>query len=83
MKTPKPSLRRAINAKCADCIHDPQSGLGTWRQQVEACPATDCPLWSVRPKSDSRDRAGNARYALRASEKAAPCAQYAETNPTY
>lgn len=43
------SLRRAINAKCRDCIHDPQAGQGTWRQQVAACTCTSCPLWPVRP----------------------------------
>lgn len=46
-----PSLRKAINAKCKDCIYDPLSGLGTWRQQTEACPAKTCPLWPVRPIS--------------------------------
>lgn len=45
------SLRAAINAKCKDCIHDPLAGLGSWRQQVEACPCTDCPLYPVRPRS--------------------------------
>ncbi|MEQ9131136.1 MAG: hypothetical protein RJQ08_13480 [Salinisphaeraceae bacterium] len=48
------SLRRAINRKCKDCAHDPKSGQGTWRQQVEACPCVDCPLWEVRPKSLAR-----------------------------
>lgn len=43
------SLRKAINAKCKDCIHDPKSGLGTWRHQVERCTAKTCPLWPVRP----------------------------------
>jgi hypothetical protein len=47
----KVGLRAAINAKCKDCIYDPLSGLGTWRQQVEGCTCTDCPLWPVRPKS--------------------------------
>lgn len=42
-------LRASINAKCKDCIYDPKSGLGTWRQQVEACSCLDCPLWLVRP----------------------------------
>jgi hypothetical protein len=45
------SLRKAINAKCKDCIYDPLSGLGHWRQQVEACTAKSCPLWPVRPLS--------------------------------
>jgi hypothetical protein len=33
------SLRQAINAKCKDCIYDPLSGLGTWREQVARCTA--------------------------------------------
>ncbi len=45
----KRSLRGAINAKCRDCIYDPLSGMGTWRQQVEACECSDCPLHPVRP----------------------------------
>ena len=43
------SLRAAINAKCKQCIYDPQSGLGTWRQQVGACTVVRCPIWEVRP----------------------------------
>jgi hypothetical protein len=42
-------LRAAINAKCKDCIYDPLSGLGYWRQQVGACTAKSCPFWPVRP----------------------------------
>ena len=47
----KVSLRGSINAYCRSCIYDPKSGLGTWRQQVEACTVTDCPLYAVRPVS--------------------------------
>ncbi|TXH50733.1 MAG: hypothetical protein E6Q97_19815 [Desulfurellales bacterium] len=47
------SLRQAINKKCKDCIYDPKSGLGTWRQQVDGCTAVRCPLYPVRPRSDS------------------------------
>jgi hypothetical protein len=54
------SLRDSINGKCRDCIYDPLSGLGNWRQQVEACTAKACPLWPVRPvsKPDYRTRTG-------------------------
>lgn len=45
------SLRTAINEKCKDCIYDPQSGLGHWRQQVEGCTVKACPLFEVRPRS--------------------------------
>jgi hypothetical protein len=42
------SLRKAINAKCRDCIYDP-AARGTWLAQVAACSASSCPLWPVRP----------------------------------
>ena len=38
----------AIAAKCRECLYDDQSA-GTWRQQVSACPSTECSLWPVRP----------------------------------
>jgi hypothetical protein len=50
------SLRRAINAKCKDCIWDPLSGGGSWLAQVGACPAVTCPLHPVRPRSKPRVR---------------------------
>lgn len=43
------SLRAAINAHCRACIYDPQSGLGTWREQVAQCSVVRCGLWPVRP----------------------------------
>lgn len=43
--------QQAINAKCRDCIYDPASGLGNWRQQVGACAIESCPLWPYRPRS--------------------------------
>jgi hypothetical protein len=39
------SLRKAINAKCKECIYDPIGGNGTWRQQVEQCTSFNCPLY--------------------------------------
>ena len=55
------SLRAAINAKCKDCIYDPLAGLGTWRQQVDACDAEGaCSLWPVRPRSYAEKRADSA-----------------------
>ena len=50
----KRSLRDAINAKGKDCIYDPLSGLGAWREQVAGCTATDCPLYPVRPTTTAR-----------------------------
>lgn len=46
-------LRSAINAYCKSCTYDPKAHGGTWRQQVEACTVTACPLWAVRPRSES------------------------------
>lgn len=45
------SLRKSINEKCKECIYDPHSGYGTWREQVEACTSFKCPLFAVRPCS--------------------------------
>jgi len=42
------SLRRAIDSKCRDCIHD-KAAPGTWREQVAQCPCLKCPLWPFRP----------------------------------
>ena len=43
------SLRLAINAQCYDCIYD-KADVGSWRQQVAACPSASCPLYCQRPK---------------------------------
>ena len=48
------SLRKAINDKCRECIYDPKSGTGTWRQQVDTCTSYTCPLYPVRPRSQIR-----------------------------
>lgn len=48
--TSKAGLRAKIDAKCCECMYDPQA-QGTWRKQVENCPSSGCPLYSVRPKS--------------------------------
>jgi len=50
--SPRASLLGAIDAKCRECIYDPKSGTGTWRQQVEACTSQTCPLFQVRPMSE-------------------------------
>jgi len=42
------SLRKAINANCRDCIHDPKAP-GTWREQVAQCSVIRCALWPIRP----------------------------------
>ncbi len=47
--TPKAKLRAAIAAKCKDCIYDPLSGLGSWRNQAYLCTVKTCPLYPYRP----------------------------------
>jgi len=44
------SLRKAINAKCKDCIYD-DVAAGTWLQQTSLCRAKSCPLYEVRPQT--------------------------------
>lgn len=52
--TAKPCIRRplaraaAITAFCKDCGHDP-GARGTWREQIAACPASNCALHRFRP----------------------------------
>jgi hypothetical protein len=46
MATPK----ECIAQFCKECIYDPTE-TGSWRQQVEACQMTACPLFPVRPLS--------------------------------
>jgi hypothetical protein len=53
MTTPK----RAIKAKCKDCIYDPLAG-GTWLQQIEGCVVMACPLWPIRPLTEATRKAG-------------------------
>lgn len=51
---PRGSMRAAINQFCRDCIYD-KTQKGTWRQQVEACTATKCALYSFRPVSSTEE----------------------------
>ena len=48
--TKRPSMRKAIDEKCKDCIYDQANG-GNWRQQVSMCTCFDCSLWPIRPLS--------------------------------
>jgi len=50
-KRPVKGMRWRVDQNCRDCIHDEQSGLGNWRQQVGACEITKCPFWEIRAKS--------------------------------
>ena len=43
-------LRGKVDSNCVYCTYDDQAN-GTWRQQLEACAVTECPLHSVRPRS--------------------------------
>lgn len=45
----EPTYGEAVAQMCRECIYDPKSGLGTWREQVAQCACTTCPLWRKRP----------------------------------
>lgn len=47
------SLRKAIDDKCRDCIHD-TAAPGTWREQVAQCSCITCPLWPYRVAGSGR-----------------------------
>jgi hypothetical protein len=49
---PKKSYKKYVEDMCKACIYDP-GAEGAWRQQVEACTATSCPLYEVRPVSSA------------------------------
>ena len=53
------SLRKAINAKCRECVYDPYQP-GGWREQVEACGCSSCPLYDVRPRPRRRNKGQSA-----------------------
>ena len=53
--TLKPNLRNRTNAKCVECIYDPDA-LGTWREQVLNCSNSECPLFDVRPTTTSKKK---------------------------
>jgi len=53
----RPSLRKAINAACRECIYDSQPGNGTWREQTEGCTAPKCTLYPVRPLTEAATEA--------------------------
>lgn len=60
-------MRKAIDAKCKDCIYDPSAGLGSWRQQTEGCTSTACPLYHLRPVSATGDTAQARKATFRAN----------------
>lgn len=49
---------QAVEQKCAECVYDPGSG-GNWREQVENCQGTDCPLYPLRPLPGGKKHAEN------------------------
>ena len=40
-------LVKAIDKMCKECIYDP--GNGSWKEQVERCTSSQCPLFIHRP----------------------------------
>ena len=45
----KPGLRGRVDAHCVSCVYEEGQG-GSWRQQVQACTVTECPLYPVRAR---------------------------------
>jgi len=62
--------RQAVNEMCKQCLYDPLAGLGTWREQVGACPSRSCPLWEIRPLPARKRGAGEQPAALRRYQEA-------------
>lgn len=50
----KPGLRGKVDAHCISCVFDVNSP-GNWRIQVGECTVTSCPLYSVRPRSETQE----------------------------
>ncbi len=50
----RPGLRGKVDAHCIQCIFD-VSSPGNWRMQVGECTVTACPLYTVRPKSETQE----------------------------
>ena len=48
----KPGLRGKVDANCVYCVYEEGQG-GSWREQVQACTVTACPLYSVRARRAS------------------------------
>lgn len=48
------SLRKAITAKCYECMGD--GGEPGWRKLIQECCAIRCPLHSVRPYQKKDDK---------------------------
>jgi hypothetical protein len=63
------SLRKAINAKCAECIYSPNGGTGGKLQQIAACTSFSCPLYPVRPKPKVRSSKDESLILRRKSEQ--------------
>ena len=51
----KCDLRSIINAKCCDCIYDPEKP-GNWREQVGDCIESNCPLYERRRNAQAKKR---------------------------
>jgi len=49
----KSEWQRRVAEKCRECIYDQFGGMGTWRQQIEACASVSCPLHPIRPVSET------------------------------
>ena len=69
----RPSFTRqqAIEAECRSCVYHPKNG-GTPREQIEACPDGDCPLYEYRPVSRATEKSRRQeRYSAMTPEEVA------------
>ncbi len=64
------SLRKAVDAYCKSCIHDPLAGLGNWKQQVEGCTVKKCELFEYRLFDRTRPKKPRTEAQVAASVKA-------------
>jgi hypothetical protein len=68
----KISPKKAIAAKCRECIYDDHPGNGTMLEQIEGCTSYACPLFELRPvtRKTRQERDKNYLAGLTPTERA-------------
>jgi len=61
-------MRKAINAKCKDCIYDALAA-GSWLEQVFQCTMEDCGLYPYRPIPRARKPKGDPKMVSNFKKK--------------
>ena len=54
--------KKAIRAKCIECIYDNQPGNGTMLEQIEGCTSYQCPLFLLRPVTAKTRKERDEKY---------------------